>query len=306
MTAIFHHRFFPDDLDAIVPYVAPISFGAQDQRYLTWLAQIGPPDGACRNRVKEMEVELIERRVEVAQHFIATDPLAVPFRPEVLEALVTFPAFGFHWGFWQAWGSPQACAALPLQGGPVEALAAWFPFNPSYAFGFGFDPEVSPYGYQVANELGSQAIDQSHLQGPAAQVDYSVLPQVPPELPPWGRDPTFDPNPMMEVDTFLRNEAHHVLGIYGAWDPWSGGIITVDEANDSTVVVVPEVGHGAQIALLPEDQQNQLLDRLSTWIGRSSLVAPTWTEARARMAAHQPDHQLLVQKSLEAARSSAP
>ena len=35
MTAIYHRRFYPDDVDGTVPYVAPISFGAPDLRYPT-------------------------------------------------------------------------------------------------------------------------------------------------------------------------------------------------------------------------------------------------------------------------------
>jgi hypothetical protein len=305
MTAIFHHRFFPEDLAAIVPYVAPISFGVNDARYLDWVAQIGPTDGICRERVKDMAVELIERRAEMAQHFIATDPIAAAFRPEVLEALVTFPAFSWHWGFWQGLGSPEWCAAVPPRNDAVGSLALWFPFYPEYALGYEFDPEVSPYGYQVSNELGAQAIDDSHLEAALADVDFSVLPQVPPMPPPWGFEPTFDPLPIMGVDAFLRNDASHVLGVYGAWDPWSGGIITVNEANDSEVLLVPEIGHAAQIAMLPEEQQNEALDRLDRWLGRSTLVAPDWSRARARMREHQADHQLVVRRALELDRRMA-
>src|SRR4029453_18614710 len=33
MTAVYHRRFFPDDVDATVAYVAPISFSRADDRY---------------------------------------------------------------------------------------------------------------------------------------------------------------------------------------------------------------------------------------------------------------------------------
>ena len=301
MTAIFHHRFFPEDLAAIVPYVAPISFGREDPRYLDFVARIGPEDGVCRERVMDMAVELIERRVELASFFAATDPTASPIRPEVLEAVVTYPAYSFHWGFWQGQGSVAACEALPPRGAPIAALAEWFPFRVEYIFGFGgYDPQVAPYGYQVDNELGAQSIDNRHLYAVASEVDYSVLPNVPQEPPPWGAPPRFDPEPIREVDTHLREVARHVLGVYGAWDPWSGGIITVDEANDSRVVVVPEIGHGAQIAMLPRDQQDEVLALLNEWIGRRTLVRPDWRSARERMAAHRADHEAIVRLTLEA------
>ncbi|HEX5062314.1 MAG TPA: S28 family serine protease, partial [Kofleriaceae bacterium] len=37
MTATYHRRFYPDDVDGTVPYVAPISFAAPDARYAGFL-----------------------------------------------------------------------------------------------------------------------------------------------------------------------------------------------------------------------------------------------------------------------------
>lgn len=288
MTAIFHHRFFPDDLAAIVPYVAPISFG-DDARYLAWVAQLGPADGVCRARVRNMAIELIERRAELADYFIANDPQTAPYQRAVIEAVLTYPAFGWHWSFWQGYGSPEACAALPAADAAIEGLAGWFPFDPAYLTGSDFDPELTPYSYQVANELGSQQIDYSYIEAAASQVDYSVLP--PSNWnPPWGMDPIFDPNAMLAVDDYLRNEARHVLGIYGAWDPWTGGIITVDEANDSKTFIVPEIGHAAEMFMLPERQQVDALDRLNRWIGRSMLVSDH-RAATQRIADHRADQR---------------
>src|SRR5688572_9391383 len=58
MTAIYHRRFFPDDVEGTVPYVAPISFGAPDDRYVPFLDTLGPP--TCRNAVRAMALELLQ------------------------------------------------------------------------------------------------------------------------------------------------------------------------------------------------------------------------------------------------------
>lgn len=285
MTAIFHHRHYPRDLAAIVPYVAPISFGTEDPRYLAWLDQIGPADGVCRARVEDMALEMIERRREAAQYFVDTDPRAAPIDRPVLEALVTYPTFGFHWAFWQYYGSTEVCDLVPARGEPIDQLAPWFPLEPSYLTDPGtFDPELSPYGYQVLHELGGQAIDYSYLSPAVDEVDYSVMPTLVPPPPPWGADPPFDARPMLEVDRFLRTEAQHVLGVYGAWDPWTGGIITVDAANDSAVVIVPGANHGAALAELPEDEQAAAIARLEGWVGRRALVASRGPSASTRAA----------------------
>ena len=274
MTALFHRRFYPDDVAVTMPYVAPISFddgaGGPDPRYLDWVAQIGPADGVCRERALDVKVELCERRAEVASFLLATDPRVLVIRPEVLEVAVTLPAFSFQWAFWQYYGSVEACAQLPTRGGPIADLAAWFPLEPSSLVEPAhYDPGLWPYMYQVANELGSQAIDDSNLATVTATIDYALLPNLPYDPAPWGADPTYDPQAMRAVDAFLRTQAHHVLGVYGAWDPWTGGRPTLDLANDNALYSVDGHGHDAQLSFLPEDQQAQALTLLQTWLGRS-------------------------------------
>lgn len=274
MTALFHRRFYPDDVAVTMPYVAPISFddgfGGPDPRYLDWVAQIGPADGACRERVLDMKVEVCERRAELASFLLATDPRVLVIRPEVLEVAVTLSAFSFQWVFWQYVGSVEACAMLPTRGGPIAELAAWFPFDPSSLVEPArYDPGLWPYSYQVANELGSQAIDDSNLATVTATIDYSLLPNLPFDPAPWGEDPPYDPQAMRAVDAFLRTGARHVLGVYGAWDPWTGGRPTLDLANDNALYTVDGHGHDAQLSFLPEDQQAQALTLLQTWMGRS-------------------------------------
>jgi hypothetical protein len=274
MTAIFHHRYYPRDLAAVIPYVAPISFAIDDPRYLDWVDQIGPSDGVCRERVKDMAVEAIERRRESAQHFIDTDPRGASISRDVLEALATYPSYGFHWSFWQFWASAAVCDQLPVRGKPIDQLAAWFPIDLSYLQpGDDFDPEVTPYYYQARRELGWQAIDYDYLADAAADVDFSVLPTFESPPRPWGANPVFVGETMLDVDRFLREDARHVLAIYGKWDAWTGGAITVDTTNDSTVVLVPGANHSAMIADLPDDQQAAIIARINGWLGRSSLVA---------------------------------
>src|SRR5574338_1267608 len=62
MTAIYFRRFYPDDVDGTVPYVAPISFGAPDPRYNPFLDTLGPTD--CREDVRAAATEMLANRRE--------------------------------------------------------------------------------------------------------------------------------------------------------------------------------------------------------------------------------------------------
>lgn len=258
MTAYFHHHHFPEDLDGVIPYVAPISFG-EDLRYQAFLDQIGAPDGVCRRRVLDVASAMIVRRAEIAQYLRANDPAFASVSPRVLEAAIVYDAFGFEWGFWQYWASPQACAALPDPNGVVDAFVGWVEIDVDSLTNPQLSPTV-PYRYQVANELGSPDYARPELYRLARDVDFSILPTGP--GPPWTEWPAFDPEPMERVDAWLRREARDIVGFYGAWDPWTGGMPTVSADNASVLWLVPEVGHGAQWELLGGAHRVLALDAL--------------------------------------------
>jgi len=74
---------------------------------------------------------------------------------------------------------------------------------------------------------------------------------------------------MRDVDSWLRESAIRLLGVYGAWDPWSGGMPTVTESEETALFVVPGVGHGAQLALLPEEVRAEAYGRIEAQLGVS-------------------------------------
>jgi hypothetical protein len=59
-TAVHHRRFFPDDVDATVAYVTPISFAAPDEGYIPFLDQIGEDDD-CREALRQLQRRALER-----------------------------------------------------------------------------------------------------------------------------------------------------------------------------------------------------------------------------------------------------
>ena len=67
--AVYHRRFYPDDVAGTVAYVAPLSFGAPDHRYDAFLDGVQP--AACRDAVRAVAVELLRNRwdglLEMAQ-----------------------------------------------------------------------------------------------------------------------------------------------------------------------------------------------------------------------------------------------
>ncbi len=58
-TVMFHSYYYPDDVDARVPYVAPLNFGPEDARFKPFLENVGTPE--CRQRVFDFQKLALER-----------------------------------------------------------------------------------------------------------------------------------------------------------------------------------------------------------------------------------------------------
>src|SRR5690606_2644245 len=66
MTSLFHRRFFPNDVDATVAYVAPIDYPedavqSPTNRYIMFLENVGS-DPACRQKLKDFQNTVLARR----------------------------------------------------------------------------------------------------------------------------------------------------------------------------------------------------------------------------------------------------
>lgn len=276
MTAIFHHHRFPNDLDAIAPYVAPISLDLPDRRYIPWMDQIGPTD--CRNRVLEMAREIVTQRVQLAQ---LTSGRTNP--PEALVLGIAQRGFGYHWSFWQYYDYPTGCAHLPTGNLTPRVLE---PFVAPSAYSSEFDWDLDPYQYQAQRELGGPAIDYSHLGAAAFAVSF------PPPNYPWP-SPSYDPAPMQAVDTYLRTRAEHVLAIYGDWDPWTGGQITLAE-GDNRLERIAGAGHAARLSLMTEEAALRSVRDLRRWMGVSSVAPVDVPSLKARIRAAEVGYEDLL------------
>ena len=98
-TALFHKRFYPDDVDATIAKVAPISFALEDPRYDDFLANVGTQE--IRDKIKGLQVALLENRVDIIpmiQNFMDNSAYTFSISPgEILE----YETMEYPFAFWQ-------------------------------------------------------------------------------------------------------------------------------------------------------------------------------------------------------------
>jgi len=271
MTAVFHRRFYPGDVDATVAYVAPISFGAPDDRYLNFLANVGTP--ACNEDLWAIQREALTRRQGMLDRIAGyasgkgvTYDLMGGQEPAFESVVMELP-----FTFWQYAGE-TFCSVIPETTASddtifdfIEAFVGW-DYVADRVFDF-----FGPYFYQAHTELGFPAVATDHI---ADLMQYD--PPSPEEgVPPPGSNPEFDPAAMTDIGDWVASEGERLMFIYGEYDPWTAAAFDLGEAADSYVFIATAGTHGASIARLESDDREAAMEILHRWTG----VAPLPPEA---------------------------
>jgi hypothetical protein len=268
MTSIYHRRFYPDDVDATVAYVAPISFATGDPRYLAFFDQVGP--AGCEAALELVQREALERFAAMltrAQTVAAGQGYEYTRwnggHAQALESALT----GLPWSFWQ-YGPGQGCDNVPDDTATDDALFAFV----SQTAGIGTPDHalvnLQTYYYQAATQLGSPAMPTEHIADLLTHQGDGMT------MPPDGVPTVYDGAVAMnDVAAWVQGDGERIMFLYGEWDPWYGGAFDPTGASDSPLFVVPQASHGALIAHLPQPDLGTALDTIERWTGVAPLAA---------------------------------
>jgi hypothetical protein len=264
MTSVYHRRFYPNDLDATVAYVAPHSYGREDARYPVFVNQAGGDAwAACRERLKELQKAVLMRRDEVeprmTESYAALGGPAIALEHALLEMPFTF------WQYQAPESMTNGCSAIPASDAPIATLYSYFR-TVSYLGNFsdqGFE-SFAPYYYQATFQLGAPGVDDSYLTGllkhrdtyyPAYYLPKSV------EVPP------FDTEAMVDVQNWVKTEAKRIIFIYGEFDPWTAGKFEINASGENYLYVAPGANHRANLARLTAEDRMAATGHLQNWLG---------------------------------------
>ncbi|MEZ4402274.1 MAG: S28 family serine protease [Kofleriaceae bacterium] len=263
MTSIYHRRFWPDDVDVTVAYVAPISFAAPDYRYEPYLEGIGP--AACKANLRALQVELLtNRRAALSSRAQASAAAnGDQYTRVALDAAVESAVVSLEWAFWQFWGGPY-CGSIPAVTATDAAVYAFLdqvsPVNSSADADLA---EFEAYYYQSLGQLGYPGTMDEHLAG-LVTFDGAAYDGA---YPQGVALPTYSATPMADVDEWVRASADRMVFLYGEWDPWSGGMFEPTLGPDVLKVVAPQGAHGSGISALAPADRDRVLGKLGEWTG---------------------------------------
>lgn len=276
MTATYHRRFHPQDVDGTVPYVAPLSLAAPDPRYNTFLDTIGPP--ACRAALRAAATEMLENRraaLLARAQAQATEGGHAYTRIAIGPALEGSVA-SLEWAFWQYFGV-NLCAAVPAPSATDDQL-------------WSFLDQISPvtdnddetigrfeaYYHQAYAQLGYPDAGAAYLDPFLLYTDADYERALPTAIPAYDGGAA-----MQDIDAFVKGEGDRLLFVYGEWDPWTGGKYELGGAADSLLLVQPQGTHGARLGRLQPGDRQLAFGKLEAWTG----VAPALPQQRTALVA---------------------
>lgn len=258
-TALFYKCFYPDDVDATVPYSAPVNVAQEDPRLYRFLETVG--DEATRARIKDYQKALLKREDEIlplvakwteSRKWTLNLSLAEAYEYGVLE---------YPFAFWQYGTKPSD---IPPADAPVQALFEHYQkINTFYFYTDQGQQAFEPFMYQAFTEIGYYNYDVADFRG-LLKALKSPTNQV---LCPKGVQIVFDPATMDRVYRFLQYEAGRVLYIYGGLDTWAATRPPLIGRTDAVMIVVPTAHHGVGMRDFSPEQKELAFAALERWLG---------------------------------------
>ena len=257
-TVLFHKRFWPDDVDATVAYVAPIVYGTHDQRFVTFLDTVGSED--CRDRLHNYQRLLLEKRDSIIPLFVQWFPdHNYTFSLDTNKAF-EYGVLEFHFAFWQFHN--KDCSTIPGDDATIHELAdyfvevLWMNTFSDYYMDF-----YEPYVYQALTETGYPAYATEHLSdlllyatNPGAE--FFLTENI---------STTYNPLPIEDITDWLKSEGNNIIYIYGGIDPWSSAMFEPGSGTNAIRIIQPGADHSVRIGTL--DNKDIVLETLEEWLG---------------------------------------
>ncbi|MGK5498118.1 S28 family serine protease [Streptomyces sp. URMC 125] len=271
MTATYYRRFYPDDMDGTVAYVAPNDVdNREDSAYDEFFATVSTAE--CRERLNAVQREVFVRRDEIVDRYEAWAAAEGRTFEVVGSADRAFENVGLDlvWAWWQ-YGSEADCDEVPAADASTDELYEFVDRVSGFSFYTDQGLEYyTPYYYQAGTELGSPTFATPHLEGLLRHPGiYDPRTYVPREIP-----MSFDRKAMRDIDRWVRKDSERMLFVYGENDPWGAEPFRPGRGSeDSHVFTAPGANHGANIAQLEESDRQVATEALMRWAGLDDEAA---------------------------------
>lgn len=258
-TTIYHRRFFPDDVDASVVYVAPFNLEQIDPRIAKHLETVGNEE--CRNKVRDFQLELFEKKeliLPLLEKYASEKEYT--FNLTGIERAYDLNALEYSFAFWQWSGN---CAEIPDNSATEqEMFDHWKSIAP---FSFFYDQDIDNdrvFTYQALTEIGFYDYDikpfKKYLKD-TANITFNF--KIPDSI-----KVEYNSESMQDINTWIQQDGNFMLYLYGENDPWAATAVNPSDKTFSVKMTNPGGNHRTRIHSFPDDMKENIYTLLESWL----------------------------------------
>ena len=292
-------KYFPEDMDVYIPYVAPCSDGiTNDNMYRFVYEEIG--DAAYgketaekyRGIVTDFQVELMKNKEVLLPYLVADiEAQGMLFQngPEDYGRVYDLAVLELAVQTWQykgkqMFGDMQMILGMPedtdeLKNQKLQQMIQVFATIQGFA-DFSYNFVAWPYYVNTATYYGQYLYDFSWLrqamEKAGVENTLSISPEADQDIP-WSIVFTAEQREAFVYDGTFREElledmkttkAKHLM-IFGACDPWISEAVPeeITDGNENIRRYInPDYPHDSLISNMPEDMKNEIISLLKEWL----------------------------------------
>ncbi len=260
-TSIYYRYFYPDDVQASVPYVAPLNFSDEDDRVYHFLDTVA--DAECRERIYRIQYRLLKDQhiflpmfADSAKKYNHTFELVGG-----IEKAFEYNVLEFSFAYWQWY--PVECDQLPEPNADADIL--YNTFIKATGYDFFADKGIlinQPFFYQALTEMGMYNYQTKGFEDVLQYVEqpnfHHTLPQ--------GVAVNYDPTLSLDVDQWLKKHGNNMIYVYGAYDAWSATAVQIGTETNAVKLLLPMGSHRTRLHHFDQEQQDKIRRLLLEWL----------------------------------------
>ncbi len=261
-TTIFYKYFFPEDVDAGVPYVAPINKEFEEHRIYTFLDTVGTD--ACREKLFKLQKRLFKHRDEVLPLIeMYSKGAKLKFDYLTLEGAFEYWVLEYPFAFWQFGAS---CEDIPTESTSlIDAVS--YVLNLS-DISFFSDKEIDmylPHYYQSAEQMGYYGYETEKFKDDLKVLALKPHPHA--AIVPDGIPVEFDGSLLKKINKWTQEEGDHLIYIYGNSDTWTASSVAPSKKVDAVWFFMAGKNHGsARYRQMTPQEKKKFNDTLERWL----------------------------------------
>ena len=275
IAALFHRRYYPDDVDATVAQVAPLMFDTADARFDNFLLnEVGDAD--CRQRLLQFQRLVLSHRdslLPLLEDYVSQNQLSFRLGLETAFELNTLEFLFYYWQY-----GPHDCSAVPDSTASIQEIYHYLQTENGIDWlQDDYMDALAPAWYQIYTEQGYYRLIHDHvadlIESPS-QLSYSLF-------FPQGEQCSYSPGRVNDLVQWLQTGGDNILYIYGSIDPYTACAIELTGGANALKIILPDEGHQAGYNGFGMFTA-EVHDSLESWLGVTISDDPVVTSANRR------------------------